>query len=295
MADPSGPVREPARAKVNLFLHVTGRRADGYHTLQSLAVFADIGDTVTAEPSALLSLSLDGPFGDLLEVSGDNLVLRAAMALQDAARARTGHRPGAALLLTKRLPVASGIGGGSADAAATLRALARLWTLTLEEGEMAALALRLGADVPVCLGARARMMAGIGERLTPAPALPPLWIVLANPGRGLETRGIFAARGQGAFTPPVTIPEGFAAPRDLAGWLARETRNDLEDAATAAMPGIGRVAGALRALPEALHVGMSGSGATCFALFADTAPAVRGARALRDEHPGWWVEAGALV
>jgi len=294
MADVSGPASEPARAKINLFLHVTGRRADGYHTLQSLVAFADIGDTVTAEPSGMLSLSLDGPFGDLLEVSEDNLVLRAALALQDVAHARTGRRPGAALLLTKRLPLASGIGGGSADAAATLRVLSRLWDLPLSEDERIALALRLGADVPVCLDSRTRMMAGIGDRLTPAPALPPVWIVLANPGRGLETRGMFAARGEAAFTSPMTVPASFASPHDLTDWLARETRNDLEGVARNAMPEIGEMESALCALPGALHAGMSGSGATCFALFADNAAAVEGARTLRDAHGGWWVEAGAL-
>jgi len=298
-ADPAAPamditVSEPAPAKINLFLHVTGRRADGYHLLQSLVVFAGIGDTVTAERSAMLSLSLAGPFGDVLEVSEDNLVLRAALALQDRVHRRTGARPGAALLLTKRLPVASGIGGGSADAAATLRALARLWALDIPPTELEALALPLGADVPVCIGARARMMGGIGDRLDDIPALPPVWIVLANPMRGIETRSVFAARDAGAVTAPLALPARFASAAELADWLARETRNDLAPAARSILPDIARIEGALGALPGALHAGMSGSGATCFALFATRGAAAEGAQALRAAEPGWWIEAAAL-
>lgn len=290
----NGTLDEPAHAKINLFLHVTGRRADGYHLLQSLVVFAEIGDTVTAEPSTMLSLSLAGPFGDVLEVSEDNLVLRAALALQDTAYNRTGTRPGAALLLIKRLPVASGIGGGSADAAATLRALTRLWSLDLSPAETEALALPLGADVPVCIGSRARMMNGIGDRLDDIPALPPVWIVLVNPMRGIETRSVFAARDAEAISAPVAMPARFASAAELAGWLARETRNDLASAARSILPDIARIEDALGALPGALHAGMSGSGATCFALFASREAAAEGARALRTAEPGWWVEAAAL-
>ncbi len=287
-------MREAANAKINLFLHVTGRRPDGYHTLQSLVVFADIGDTVTAEPSRMLSLSLDGPFGDLLEVSEDNLVLRAALALQDIVYARRGERPGAALLLTKRLPVASGIGGGSADAAATLRVLNRLWKVDLPDQEMETLALRLGADVPVCLASRTRVMSGIGERLDEAPALPPVWIVLANPLRGLETRGVFAARDAKAISPAITLPQTFASAAALADWLSAETRNDLSAPAMSLMPEIGRMENTLRALPGALHARMSGSGATCFALFTDRSTATDAARRLRAAESGWWVETGEL-
>ncbi len=287
-------IREAANAKINLFLHVTGRRPDGYHTLQSLVVFADVGDTVTAEPSGMLSLSLDGPFGDLLEVSEDNLVLRAALTLQDRAFARRGDRPGAALLLTKRLPVASGIGGGSADAAATLRALNRLWGLALPDDEMQALALSLGADVPVCLGSRACVMSGIGETLTDIPTLPPVWVVMANPLRGLETRGVFSVRDPKAVSLLVTLPEKFSSAAALADWLATETRNDLSVAARSILPEISNIENALRALPGALYTGMSGSGATCFALFTERSEALKGARTLRVNAPDWWVEAGAI-
>lgn len=289
-AEPAGSISEPARAKINLFLHVTGRRADGYHLLHSLVVFADIGDTITAEPSPLLSLSLAGPFGDLLEVSGDNLVLRAAMALQD----KTGTRDGAALLLTKRLPVASGIGGGSADAAATLRALSRLWALSPDEKALEALALPLGADVPVCIASRARMMGGIGDVLEEAPVLPPAWMVLVNPMRGLETRSVFATRDPGATTPPAAPPPAFADAAALAAWLKHATRNDLAPAARSIMPDIARIEEALASLPGALHGGMSGSGATCYALFSTAREATEAARLLRIKERNWWVEAGAI-
>jgi len=292
MADLSGgPLSEAALAKINLFLHVTGRRPDGYHKLQSLVVFADIGDTVMAEPSAMLSLSLDGPFGDLLEISDDNLVLRAALALQGRARAGAG----AALRLTKRLPVASGIGGGSADAAATLRVLARLWALDLSAAALEDIALSLGADVPVCVGSRPRMMGGIGDELTPAPALPPVWLILANPMRGLETHSVFAARDAEQVSAPVTLPENFNSAADLAAWLRQESRNDLAPAARGILPEITRIEAALTGLPGALYAGMSGSGATCFALFASRNSAVAGAQTLRQAERDWWIEAAEMV
>ncbi len=294
-ADARGAVSELARAKVNLTLHVTGRRADGYHLLDSLVVFAEMGDTVTAEPSAVLSLSLDGPFGDVLEVSADNLVLRAAMAMQDAAKARIGTVPGAALLLTKRLPVASGIGGGSADAAATLRVLNRLWGLNLPDADLERIGLPLGADVPVCLRSTARMMRGIGDRLDPAPALPPVWLLLVNPMRGLETRAVFSARDPGAASPAPAIPDGFDTAQGLADWLRSETTNDLAPAARSLMPEIAEIEAALAALPGALHTGMSGSGATCFALFDGPKPAIEGGKTLRTAHRNWWVEPAPLA
>ncbi len=242
----------------------------------------------------MLSLSIDGPFGDLLEISEDNLVLRAALALQDLAFARKKSRPGAALLLTKRLPIASGIGGGSADAAATLRALDRLWALNLADREMETLALSLGADVPVCLGSRARMMSGIGENLDNVPALPPIWIVMANPLRGLDTRSVFASRSPKDVSIPLTMPERITSASMLAGWLSAETCNDLSAAAKSILPEIENIESALRALPRALYVGMSGSGATCFALFAERGEALKGAQTLRAAEPQWWVEAGEI-
>ena len=181
---------EPAPAKVNLYLHLCGRRADGYHLLDSLAVFPAIGDRLSATPGQGLSLQIGGPFGGGLTADPDNLVLRAARALAEA----HGLAPVAALRLEKHLPVASGIGGGSSDAAAALRLLSRLWGVAIPDG----LAVRLGADVPVCLGApESRLMAGIGEQLSPAPPMPGFWMVLVNPDVAVATGAVFAAVEQG--------------------------------------------------------------------------------------------------
>jgi 4-diphosphocytidyl-2-C-methyl-D-erythritol kinase len=278
-------VIEAAPAKVNLYLHVTGRRADGYHLLDSLVVFAAAADRLRAAPAAGLSLILTGPEAAGLRQQPDNLVLAAARALAAAA----GRPAQAALCLDKRLPVAAGIGGGSADAAATLRALSRLWSLRLDAAALAQVALGLGADVPACLAARPCRMGGIGEVLAPAPRIPPCGIVLANPRLALPTPAVFHAR-RGDFSPPARLPEGWAdvaaMARDLAG-----LRNDLEPAAIALCPAIAEVLATLRALPGCLLARMSGSGATCFALMPD-AEAARRAAALLPEV--WWRWGGGL-
>ena len=279
------PVREAAPAKVNLYLHVTGRRADGYHVLDSLAVFGPAMDTVVAEAAEDLSLALDGPFGAALQAEPDNLVLRAARALAGMA----GVPAHAALGLTKRLPVASGIGGGSADAAAALRALNALWGCGLDEGALAAIAAPLGADIPVCVASRPMRMQGVGEILLPAPRLPACGLLLVNPGVALPTPAVFKARAPG-FTPAATLPAAWpdaaAMARDLSA-----LRNDLEPPAIGLCPLVAEVLAALRALPGCLLARMSGSGATCFGLFADAA-AARAAAAML---PGvWWRDAGGL-
>lgn len=282
------PLREPAPAKVNLYLHVTGRRADGYHLLDSLAVFGPAADELRAAPAPALTLALEGRFGAALAAEPDNLVLRAARALAAAA----GVVPEAALTLVKHLPVASGIGGGSADAAAALRALNALWGCGLDEDALAAIAAPLGADIPVCVAARPMRMQGVGEVLLPAPRLPDCGLVLANPLVALPTPAVFKARAaSGAgFTPPAALPAAWgdaaAMARDL-GVL----RNDLEPPALALCPVVGEVLAALRALPGCLLARMSGSGATCFGLFATPQAAQAAAGAL----PGaWWHEAGGL-
>ncbi|MEO0999614.1 MAG: 4-(cytidine 5'-diphospho)-2-C-methyl-D-erythritol kinase [Pseudomonadota bacterium] len=276
-----GPVEELARAKVNLTLHVTGRRSDGYHLLDSLVVFPEIGDLVVAEPAATLSLSVTGPFGMGLGTGGDNLVLRAAEGI-----GRT-----AALRLEKRLPVAAGLGGGSADAAAAVRALARLGG---DAAPAAETLVTLGADVPVCLASRAARMRGIGERLSPSPPLPPHWLVLVNPGVPVPTVAVFGAMAS-RENPGMTLPEaGFRDLAAFAEWLAAQ-RNDLEPAALSVAPGIGPVLAALRAQAGARLVRMSGSGATCFGVFAGEATALAAAERLRAAEPGWWVAAGPVV
>ncbi|MGC8530555.1 MAG: 4-(cytidine 5'-diphospho)-2-C-methyl-D-erythritol kinase [Acidiphilium sp.] len=271
---------ELARAKVNLFLHVTGRRADGMHHLDSLAVFPPVGDVITRTPHAPLSLEIDGPFAAGLADEADNLVLRAARGLAlSAGRALSG-----AFRLTKNLPVASGIGGGSADAAAALRVLAADWGCAIPDE----LAVSLGADVPVCVASVPARMGGIGAALGAAPGLPAFGMVLVNPGVAVATAAIFRAR-TGGFSEPALLPAHWPNAAAMAADLAR-LQNDLEPPALALAPVIGTVLAALRAQPGCLLARMSGSGATCFALFADAADAANAAMALRQ--PGWWVWGG---
>ena len=272
---------EQARAKVNLYLHVVGRRADGYHLLDSLAVFAGAADVVRAEPAHALSLAVDGPFAGGLARDDDNLVLQAARALAGAA----GVTAGAALTLEKNLPVASGIGGGSADAAATLRVLARLWRLAMPPEQLLAVAAGLGADVPVCLRSAAARMSGIGERLGPAPALPRGGIVLVNPGVAVSTPAVFRAR-DGGFNAAASLPATWPSMGAMAGDLA-QLGNDLQAPALRLAPEIGDALAWLRSLDGCLLARMSGSGATCFGLFEHGA-AVAAAR----PPPGWWAWSG---
>lgn len=278
-----------APAKINLYLHVVGRRPDGYHQLDSLIAFAGIGDTIRAEPAGDLSLSVDGPTAASLPESGDNIVLKAARALAE----RAGVMAGAALHLTKRLPVASGIGGGSADAAAALAALSKLWNLALPEPEMMALALGLGADVPVCLAGRPMAVSGIGERMIAAPALPPSWLVLVNPMEALSTPAVFKAR-TGCFSEHAPLE---TTPRDVAHFahMLAARGNDLTAAAISLVPAIGEALAAIAAQPGCLLARMSGSGATCFGLFATEAEAVEAATALKTARPFWWIAPAPLL
>ena len=272
-----------APAKVNLTLHVTGRRDDGYHLLDSLVAFAGVGDVLTLEPADDLSLRITGPEGAGLAAEPDNLVLRAAAALEAPGQ-------GARITLDKRLPVASGIGGGSADAAAALHGLSRLWSCLLPDP---ARSLALGADVPVCLQGKTCRMSGVGDHLAPAPPLPPVWAVLANPRIPVPTPAVFRAltsRSNPAM--PADLPCWANAP-DLARWLAAQ-RNDLEPAAIAVAPQIAMVLDRLASLPGTLLARMSGSGATCFALFGTSALAEAAATALRQTHPDWWIAAAPL-
>lgn len=267
---------EFAPAKINLALHVTGRRADGYHLLDSLVVFAGVGDTLHAEPAASLSLAITGPQAANLPPSDDNLILRAARSL--------GSK-GAAITLEKVLPVASGIGGGSADAAATLRLLSRLWSAPMPAPSDI---LALGADVPVCLPCRPVRMSGVGEQLSPLPhALPPVWFVLANPGVGVSTPDVFRALTCRENPALQDMPHLIDA-ADLAAFLSLQ-RNDLESPAQHLTPVIGDVKSALAAQHGCLLARMSGSGATCFGLFASPQSASAAAQAIRAAQPNWWV------
>ncbi|MBI3505262.1 MAG: 4-(cytidine 5'-diphospho)-2-C-methyl-D-erythritol kinase [Proteobacteria bacterium] len=279
-------IEEFAPAKLNLSLQVVGKRIDGYHLLDSLVAFADIGDVVTVAPNELLTLSIDGPFASALLEAPDNLVLRAARALAAA----TGTEEGAKIRLTKNLPVASGIGGGSADAAATLRALGKLWGLLPPADRLAELAYGLGADTIACLAAIPAWMSGTGETLEPVGALPAAGIVLCNPGVAVATPAVFRMRSG-----PFSKPARFAIPADAAGLALAlgATSNDLAAPACTLAPAIGDVLAALENLPGTLIARMSGSGATCFALYADRDAARTAAEGLRKAAPpGWWVAAG---
>lgn len=272
---------EFAPAKVNLTLHVTGRRADGYHLLDSLVVFAGVGDRVSASLADEASLVVTGPMAAGLSGEGDNLVLRAARLMGVAAR----------IGLEKVLPVSSGIGGGSADAAATLRLLARLSGRALPG---AAEVLALGADVPVCLQGRAVRMTGIGEGLGAVPALPEAWLVLVNPGVGVSTPAVFKALARADNAPMPREAPKMRSAAELAAFLSMQ-RNDLEAPAMALQPVIGRVKAALSAQAGCRVARMSGSGATCFGLFDDPLAAHAAARTIRAAEPAWWVADAPLV
>lgn len=282
-------MRLQARAKVNLWLNVVGRRAgDGYHLIDSLVAFTDLADVLEAEPcDAGLTLRLDGPCAHALESGeGDNLVLTAARRL--AEKAHVSAR--AALRLTKNIPVAAGLGGGSADAAAALHALAEVWHVALNDAELQELAAGLGADVPMCLGGRTACVSGAGERLRPAPALPSCAILLINPGVALPTAEVFAARA-GAFSTVRPIERRWSDLAELVAALAARG-NDLTEPAVGLRPVIAEMLELLRGSEGAAYAAMSGSGATCFALYATKAAAERAAHRVP---AGWWRHAGVLA
>ena len=277
---------ELAPAKVNLFLHVVGRRADGYHLLDSLAVFPGAADRLTGVAAPSLDLAVTGPFGAGLDAGPDNLVLRAARALA----ARAGVAAGASLVLDKRLPVSSGIGGGSADAAAALRLLLRLWSVRLPREALHEVALGLGADVPVCLAGQAARMGGVGDQISPAPSLPPFGAVLVNPGAAVSTPEVFRAR-TGPFSREASLPASWPDVEAMARGLSA-LANDLEAPALRLCPAVDDVLAWLRAQPGCLLARMSGSGATCFGLFRDGAAA----SATADRAPSpWWAWGGGFT
>ena len=286
-------VERLAPAKVNLTLRVLGRRPAGqpqagYHELDSLVVFAGVGDRLTLTPAKAPGLAVAGPFAAALAGGGANLALTA---LKRAAQV-FDRPPNVALRLEKNLPVAAGIGGGSADAAAVLSGLVELWGLDPAQRALHDLALSLGADVPVCLAGRPCRVAGIGERVTPLPALPPAALLLVNPRVPLATPPVFAAR-QGAFSPPLDWPAGFADAAALAAFVAAGG-NDLTAAAVSLVPAVRAVLDALAALAP-LARGMSGSGATCFALHGTLDEAAAAAARLGAAQPGWWIAAAPLL
>lgn len=269
---------------------MVGRREDGYHELDSLIVFADCHDLIRVEPADRLALALQGPFAGALGDGPDNLVWRAAVALAERAGL---DRTGAAISLVKNLPVASGIGGGSADAAATLRALNDFWRAGLDGPTLARLGQGLGADVPVCLFGRTARVSGIGEHIAPGPDLPDFGLLLVNPGVAVSTAAVFSER-EGAFCGTVDLPPSFETAAALAGFLST-CRNDLLAPARRLAPEIDTVLADMTSQPGCLFASLSGSGATCFGIFSEPATAAAAASAMRRARSGWWAHGGGIL
>jgi 4-diphosphocytidyl-2-C-methyl-D-erythritol kinase len=284
----SATLFEKAPAKINLTLQVLGRRADGYHEIESLVAFADFGDKLTLQTAIEDRLEIAGPFGEKSGPIADNLVLKAVA----AGRERVAGLKGGCFLLEKNIPVAAGLGGGSADAAAALRLIARANALALDDPRLISAAQATGADVPVCLQPSARIMRGVGEQLSEPIDLPVLSALLVNPLLTLATRNVFSKfaveRRGGNHADNV--------PRDFNGLInfLEQHDNDLTPAACACAPVVGEILETLRALPGVRLVRMSGSGPTCFALFAAQDEETKSARTLRAERPEWWVQPVAI-
>jgi 4-diphosphocytidyl-2-C-methyl-D-erythritol kinase len=278
-----------APAKVNLFLHIGSKRADGYHELESLVAFADVGDDLEFTEADKTSLTVDGPFAAALAGETDNIILRAAAGTAMLA----GHDIPRRIALTKNLPVASGIGGGSSDAAATLRSFLLEWPReNVKLSDFVELAKTLGADVPVCFFGHSAWMYGIGDGIERTD-LPELHAVLVNPGVAVSTRDVFAALREKSGTDIIDWPQDFRDAEAVIDFL-KIVRNDLEAPSLAIAPQIADVLSALRAAPGVKLARMSGSGATCFGLFADPAAAQSAATTIGNAHPAWWVTATIL-
>ena len=287
---PRASIDRLAPAKVNLALHVTGQRADGYHELDSLIAFPGLGDTVAVEEAETLTLSINGPFADALSADSDNLVMRAAHALARA----SAQPPRGRLMLTKVLPIASGIGGGSADAAATLLALNDLWGLRLDRTALAGIGEALGADVPMCVHGIPLRARGVGEVIDVAPPWPEgAAIVLANPGVPVATPEVFRALTVRDSPPLPALPPAWEDLPHLVDWLSG-TRNDLSAPAIRVAPVIADTLEALRRTPGCRLARMSGSGATCFGLYDDEEAAARAASLLSGHPAAAWIASGPL-
>lgn len=279
-----------APAKINLTLHVAGQRADGYHLLDSIVAFADVGDDLFIQIGNTLSVTTEGPEAAAVPADMNNLVLQVARLFKDM--------PGASFLLTKRLPVSSGIGGGSADAAAAFRGLMTFWS----GGEVAAelyephrtpmskALLKLGADIPMCLLSQAARIGGIGEEISPLPGMPPIDAVLVNPRRAVSTPAVFGAMQERSSPAMAQTLPSFAGFNDFVLWLAGQ-RNDMQSAAIALEPSIATVLTALQSDESCRLARMSGSGATCFGLYQGADAAKAAADTLQLNHPDWWVVA----
>ncbi len=284
-----------APAKVNLFLHVTGRRRDGYHTLDSLVCFADIGDSVQIEPADSFSFHIEGPYAKSFGpaekstfLDSSNLAVVAARGLSQAANKAMNVK----ITLHKTLPLSSGLGGGSSDAAATLWGLQQFWGLAPSQPYMKPLMERLGADVSVCYACAPTIMRGIGDELHPAPLMPEIPIILINPDIHCSTRDVFLNHGR-SYKKVIPVPDRFSSVFDLVAFL-KATENDLYKPALGLVPRIDNVLNALNMQPECLLARMSGSGASCFGLFESEEHTKKALKILREENPDWWIKAGVL-
>ncbi|MBN8530549.1 MAG: 4-(cytidine 5'-diphospho)-2-C-methyl-D-erythritol kinase [Alphaproteobacteria bacterium] len=277
---------EVALAKINLCLHVTGRRPDGYHLLETMVIFADVGERLEAEaaPDEQDHLLINGSFANAIGSSRSNAALGALRLLREM----TGAEERLAVRLVKEIPVSGGLGGGTADAAAMLRLLKRRWNIEWPVKEWSKLAAMLGADVPMCSLSRPLWALGIGETLEILKPMPSLWLVLANPGVAVATPDVFAAY-QSPLREPMNRPSGFTDTRELCHFLAK-TANDLQNAAITLAPSIGETLRALEDAKGCLLARMSGSGATCFGIFESEEAAARAALELETHHPLWWVK-----
>lgn len=284
-----------APAKINLYLHVTGRLDNGYHMLDSLIAFADIGDEVEIAPAQEFSFSIQGPYSKAFgpkdrDASPDssNLVVQAVWALSQAAQ----KIPNIHITLTKNLPLASGMGGGSSNAAAAIWGLLEWWKIPRQTPYLQGLMARLGADVPVCLPCSAARVRGIGDILDPAPAMPEIPVVLVHPKKLCMTADVFS-RFSGNFREPIPLPRSFEKHDDLFTFLSRQD-NDLMSAAVSAVPEIGNALNVLKSQNGCALARMSGSGATCFGLFINDVDAKNAAHTISKENPDWWVRSGWL-
>lgn len=278
-----------APAKINLALHVVGQRADGYHLLDTLVTFARFGDEITVAADDALRLEVHGLYGETLGGDPDgNLVFRAARLLAAEAERQGRGRVGASIRLDKHLPIASGVGGGSADAAATLLALNDLWALDLSPARLAELGLSLGADVPMCLAGVPARVTGIGEHVAPGPAMPEHGLLLVNPQVPVSTPAVFKGLTRRDHPPMPDLPEVWDGVDHLVDWLS-ETRNDLQPPAEAIAAEVADVMAVLADLQGCRFARMSGSGATCFGLFATDDAATDAGKALAAVQPAWWI------
>jgi 4-diphosphocytidyl-2-C-methyl-D-erythritol kinase len=284
-----------APAKINLFLHVTGRRADGYHLLDSLVVFADAGDQITLEPADEFSLTVQGPFAGAVPAFAPgederhaNLVVRAGRIMAQLYKRDLAVR----VTLTKNLPAGAGLGGGSSDAAAMIWGLMEFWGLEQPPDGLAEVILKLGSDIPVCLPCSTALMRGTGDIVIPVPSFPEIPAVLIYPGRPCPTPAIFA-RFSGTFREPITLRESFDTPRTAIEYLAT-LGNDLYPAARMVVPEIDNVLNTLRVQNGCLLARMSGSGSACFGLFDDHESAATAAAEIARDNPDWWVQAAWL-